>query len=446
MGWPEETDDLATFYPNSLLISGYDILFFWDTRMVMAGLEFTGQVPFETLYIHGMIQDELGRPMSKSLGNGIDPIDMVERFGADAVRYSLAVLTTEGQDMRLSESKFEMGRNFANKLWNASRLVLMNLEGHIPPEGELKLELADRWILSRYQGAVRETTRLLESLKYADTARELYAFTWNEYCDWYLELVKERLRDEQSDSAAAARAVLVYLLDGILRLLHPFMPFVTSEIWERLAEALGGRLITLELSIDSEGGAGSIGSASARLVEPEGFLAGAAWPEASLAEPDADAESAMGFIQEVVSALRNIKGEMRVPPGEHGTASIRTSSDDTRAVLVDYSRYVISLASLEGLQVGAGLVKPPASGSAVVAGTEIYLPLEDLIDLAVERDRLTKEQERLQTALRGAEAKLGNKEFISKAPDEVIGREREKRDDTELRLKKVSELLADLAD
>ncbi len=447
MGWPEETDDLKVFYPTSLLISGYDILFFWDARMVMAGLEFTGRVPFETLYIHGMIQDELGRPMSKSLGNGIDPIEMIDKYGADAVRFSLCVLTTEGQDIKLSESKFEMGRNFANKLWNASRFALMHLEGHEPVTGEVELELADRWILSRFEGRVRHLTHLLEQLKYSEAAREIYAFTWNEFCDWYLELVKNRLQDPASDEAAAARTVLAYVLDGILRLLHPYMPFVTSEIRERLAEALGNRRIEMQLATAATGrGKGSITGAVAALRPTAAFLAVEAWPEPGLERSDGDAETQMGLIQEVVSAIRNVRGEMHVPPGVMGRAMIRSEELASQSTLQAQADYICSLAALEGLEIGPDLTKPPASGAVVVAGMEIYLPLAGLIDLAVEHDRLSREVERLRKTLKGAEAKLGNRQFLEKAPEDVVAHEQEKRDELRERLQKVSDLLAQLKD
>jgi valyl-tRNA synthetase len=446
MGWPDETEDMDIFYPTSLLISGYDILFFWDTRMVMAGLEFTGKVPFETLYIHGMIQDELGRPMSKSLGNGIDPIEMVETYGADAVRYSLAVLTTEGQDMKLAESRFEMGRNFVNKLWNASRLVLMNLDGQEAPVGDLELELADRWIISRFQDTIRAVTVQLENLKYADAARTLYHFVWNDYCDWYLELAKERLREPDSVGAVTARTVLAWLLDGVLRLLHPFMPFVTSEIWGRLSESLQGKLVALTLITSGKGEDLSVASATASLVEREEFLVTAAWPSVVLAAPDVGAERPMTLIQEVVSAIRNIKGEMSVPPGRSGEAHIRTADEDSLATLTKQAEYVTAMASLESVVLGPDVTKPSASGAAVVSGTEVYLPLEGLIDLEIERDRLSKELDRLQSSFRAAEAKLTNGEFIQKAPEEVVAREREKRNDIEERLQKVRDLLADLND
>jgi valyl-tRNA synthetase len=436
MGWPDETGDLKTFYPTSLLVSGYDILFFWDARMVMAGLEFTGKVPFEHLYIHGMILDELGRPMSKSLGNGIDPIEMVERYGADAVRYSLCVLTTEGQDIRLAESKFEMGRNFTNKLWNASRFVLMNIDGHGPADGKVALELADRWILSRFQGCVDRVTLLLKELKYSEAAKDLYIFVWNEFCDWYLELVKERLGDPESEGADAARAVLVFVLDGILRLLHPYMPFVTSEIWELLGETLGGVKTEFELSPTT----------TVRLVKRDSdFLLTAPWPKPNPDHYDTDAEIEVGMIQDAVTAVRNIKGEMNVPPGSGGTVHIRADDEDSITALRSNEGYIRSLGDLDAVEVAAEISRPPASGSAIVRGMEIYLPLEGLIDLEVERERLAKEVERLKAALSGAESKLANQRFLEKAPAEVVERESEKRDDIRERLQKVEELLESLS-
>ncbi|MFC1499883.1 valine--tRNA ligase [Candidatus Zixiibacteriota bacterium] len=419
MGWPRETEDMAEFYPTSLLISGYDILFFWDTRMVMAGLEFTGEVPFKTLYIHGMIQDEQGRPMSKSLGNGIDPIEMVEKYGADAVRYSLCLLTTEGQDMKLSESRFEMGRNFANKLWNASRFTLMHLEGGAIGEQGVEPETADRWILSRYNRCVDRVTQLLEDLKYADVAKELYAFVWNEFCDWYLEIVKERLFDAESPGAAAARSHLVYLLDGILRLLHPCMPFVTSEIWERLQEVLGR----------------DAGSA---------FLMTSTWPEYQPDLVDSRAESDIDLLRAVISSVRAIRGEMHVPPGVRGNLIIRTGSGEAGSILEREKGMLLSLARLEGVEIGPDLTKPSGSAAAVIDDVELFLPLEDLIDLDVERGRLTAERDRLSSSLAASASKLENETFLDKAPPEVVEREREKLADMSERYTKLEELLAGL--
>ncbi len=416
MGWPRETEDMAEFYPTSLLISGYDILFFWDTRMVMAGLEFTGEVPFETLYIHGMIQDEQGRPMSKSLGNGIDPIEMVDLYGADAVRYSLCLLTTEGQDMKLSESRFEMGRNFANKLWNASRFVLMHLEGGEITADGVEPETADRWIMSRYNRCVDRVTQLLEDLKYADVAKELYAFVWNEFCDWYLEIVKERLFEAESPEAAAARSHLVYLLDGILRLLHPCIPFVTSEIWERLQEVLG------------------------RDVNGE-FLMTSTWPEYRAELIDESAEAEIDLLKAVISSVRAIRGEMHVPPGVRGNLIIRTGSGEAGSVLEREKGMLLSLARLEGVEVGPELTKPAGSAAAVVGDVELFLPLEDLIDLDVERKRLTAERDRLASWRAASTSKLENETFLGKAPAEVVEREREKLADMGERYAKLEELL-----
>ncbi|MFC1628104.1 valine--tRNA ligase [Gemmatimonadota bacterium] len=419
MGWPRETEDMAEFYPTSLLISGYDILFFWDTRMVMAGLEFTGEVPFETLYIHGMIQDEQGRPMSKSLGNGIDPIEMVDSYGADAVRYSLCLLTTEGQDMKLSESRFEMGRNFANKLWNASRFVLMHLEGGAIGATGVEPETADRWIMSRYNRCVERVTQLLEDLKYADVAKELYAFVWNEFCDWYLEIVKERLFEAKSPDAAAARSHLAYLLDGILRLLHPCMPFITSEIWERLQEVLG------------------------RDVGRE-FLMTSTWPEHQSGLIDVRAEAEVDLMQAVITSVRAIRGEMHVPPGVHGQLIIRSGSGEAGSILEREKDMLISLARLEGVEIGPELTKPAGSAAAVVGEIELFLPLEDLIDLDVERGRLAGERDRLSSSLTASRSKLANEIFLSKAPVEVVEREREKLADMGERYAKLEELLAGL--
>jgi len=338
-----------------------------------------------------------------------------------------------------------MGRNFANKLWNASRFVLMNLDGYKPTEGKLALELADRWIISRYQGCVDRITTLLEGLKHSDAARQLYAFVWNEFCDWYVELVKERLSDPASEGAATSKAVLVYLLDGILRLIHPYMPFVTSEIWERLGDGLSGMRVELELEAGDEEESGESAAAVHLAERVDDFLVTASWPQASPEHHDVDAEKQMGLIQDAVLAVRNIKGEMNVPPGSGGTVYIRAEAPDSLAALQTHASYLRSMADLDRVEVDPDITRPPASGAAVVRGMEIYLPLEELIDLQVERERLSKEVERLTAALRGAEGKLDNQQFLQRAPAEVVERETEKRDDISKRLQKVEDLLAGLS-
>ena len=405
LGWPEETADLRTFYPTQTLVTAPEILFFWVSRMVMAGIEFRGEVPFHDVLLHGTVRDHLGRKMSKSLGNGIDPLEVVERYGADALRYTLISGMGVGADVLLNyedlDATFAPGRNFANKLWNAGRFALMNL-GDEPvaavEEVEDDLELADRWILSRAERAAADVTDRLERFRLNEAALTGYNFFWGEVADWYLELVKPRLRGDQGDaSRAAARATLVRVLDVTMRLLHPVTPFITETVWQRLPRRMGN-------------------APSIMIAE---------WPEVDPARTDPDAEARMETLREVITAVRNIRAEYGVAPATRVQLHYRAEGEGLGELLALCGQALDDLARVDavarkGEEAGAG-------ASAVLrSGAELFVPLEGVIDLDRERARLRAELERTEGIAAGARKRLENESFVARAPAEVVEREREK--------------------
>jgi valyl-tRNA synthetase len=405
LGWPEETEDLARFYPNSTLVSGQDIIFFWIARMIMAGLEFRGEVPFRDVYLTGMVRDHLGRKMSKSLGNGIDPLDVVHRYGADALRYTVATGAGAGMDQYVNYQDLELafgpGRNFANKLWNAGRFALMTL-GDAPrvPLDEVMgaLEPADRWILSRFARTAREVTAALERFRFQDAGLRTYDFFWGDLADWYLELVKPRLRGELGgDSLRAAAATLAEVLDGTLRLLHPVMPFITETVWQKLPRAAG--------------------DAPSLMVSR--------WPEPPPAWDDPRAEAWLEELRAVVGAVRNIRAEFGIAPGTRIPLVAAPASDEARAMLEGSRRALLDLARVEDLSFGSADGEVGAS-AVLRSGTELFVPLAGVIDLDKERARLRAEATRLDGLASGTEKKLENESFVSRAPAEVVEKEREK--------------------
>ncbi len=398
LGWPKETEDLKRYYPNSLMVTGADIIFFWVARMVMAGLEFRGEVPFQHVYFTSILRDAEGRKFSKSLGNSPDPIEMMDRYGADAVRFTLIYLTPTGQDLLFDEKRLETGKFFANKVWNAARLVQMRLGDEDLAkvrESALRLTLADRWILSRLANAAKDVTRNLKTYRFNEAANAVYQFAWAEYCDWYLEMAKPRWGDGADPAdRRTARWVSWKVLDGILRLLHPFMPFVTEEIWQALPH--DGQTLAL-----------------------------AAWPRAKRSWFDAEAERQVGYLQELVVAVRNLRAENKVGPGRLVPVVVRGSADQLDLV-ERLAEQVKTLAKVESLTLARDGARPRVAASAVVQGTEVFLPLEGLIDLEAERQRLTKETEKLLADLENSRRKLRNQDFLAKARAEVVERERQR--------------------
>ena len=403
MGWPEETPELKQFYPTSTLVTGYDIIFFWVARMVMMGLEFGKDIPFKTVYIHGLVRDEQGRKMSKSLGNGIDPVEVIDQYGADTLRFMLITGNTPGNDMRFINDRVVATRNFANKLWIASRFMLMNLEGFdksfVPAEEDYTL--ADKWIMSRYAKTAQGVTANLEKFELGEAGRLIYEFIWNEFCDWYIELAKARLYDKENlRPRQTAQYVLGYVLEGTLRLLHPFMPFITEEIWQHIPHE--------GISIMVSQWPGNDEKALSQLIN------------------DGD-EAAMTAIMESIKTIRALRLEVNAAPGKKSEVILNFTDESLRQVFADNEGYLTVLAAAEPVtMLAAGSEKPENAMTGVVNGVEIYLPLKGLIDVDKEAARLNKEMATLEKEVSRLEKKLGNQGFLAKAPAEVVAGEQEK--------------------
>jgi len=413
MGWPNQTEDLKYFYPTDVLVTGYDIIFFWVVRMVFSALEMTDVSPFKHVFVHGLVRDAEGRKMSKSLGNGVDPLEIIDQYGADALRFMLMTGISPGNDTRFKVEKLESCRNFANKLWNASRFVLMNIDGDIIDEKTAmqNYKTEDKWIISRMNKAAKEITDNLNSFELGIAAGKVYDFIWNEYCDWYIEIVKPRLYGEDGVDKDTARFVLIKVLKDMLKLLHPFMPFITEEIWTYLPNT------------------------DSRLVK-------ASWPEYSENENFEEAEANMEFIMEAVRSIRNIRAEMNVAPSRKARALFLPSKENCKNYIANGKNYFATLANIAEITI---IEDKSAAGedtaSSVIDGTEIYLPLADLIDFEKEIERLEKEKTKLQGELDRVNGKLNNEKFMSKAPENVVAEEREKLEKYQLMMEKVVERL-----
>lgn len=429
LGWPAQTKDLDTFYPTTVLETGYDIIFFWVARMIMMGLKFTGQAPFKYVYLHGLVRDEQGRKMSKSLGNALDPLDLIAQYGSDALRFSLLTGSTPGNDMKLSVTRIEANRNFANKIWNAARFVLSNLgqqgvtlaadsrdyDRRYALPAPAQLALADRWILSRLQTVQTEATRLIEGWQLGEAGRQLYEFMWNEYCDWYIEAAKVRLNGGNAEEAQATRQVLLFVLEQSLRLLHPYLPFVTETIWQNLPE---------------------LGGDNRALIATQ-------WPQLD-GHADAAADDAFGRLQEIVRDIRNARAEYDVEPARRIAAQI--SAGDQVTVLQQNQPLLLTLARLDGnaLQIAPDLPAPDKAITLAVGGVTVYLPLAGLVDLAAERSRLQKEIDGLDGQLRKIDGLLNNPDFVNKAAANVVERERTRQRELQEKHTQLTERLASL--
>ena len=413
MGWPEKTPELQQFYPTRTLVTGYDIIFFWVARMVMMGLKFGGDIPFHHVFIHGLVRDSQGRKMSKSLGNGIDPVEVIDKYGADTLRFMLVTGNTPGNDMRFYWARVEAARNFANKLWNASRFMLMNLQGFdrsFVPKAE-DYTLADRWILSRYARTSAVVTENLEKFELGEAARAIYEFIWGEFCDWYIELVKPRLYAEEGDSRRTAQYVLGYVLERTLRLLHPFMPFITEEIWQHIPHE-GKSIMT------------------------------APWPTGEETWLDKENEASMEAIMEVIKAIRNMRAEVNAAPGKKSEAILHFSDAAQQAVFTANDGYLHALAEADPVTILSLTAERPENAmTAAAGGVEIYLPLKGLIDMEKETARLSKELDGLTKEIARTEGKLANEKFVTKAPVAVVAKEREKLQDYEEKKRVVEERL-----
>jgi len=437
MGWPDETPELKTFYPGNVLCTAREIITLWVSRMLMMGQYCAGDIPFSDVYIHAMIQDGQGRKMSKSLGNGIDPLVAIDSHGADAMRFTLASMTTDTQDIRMpvesmtlpdgrrinTSPKFDIGRNFCNKLWNASRFALMNLEGLDPAKFDPdKMDITDRWILSRLAKTISEVTESLDKFKYSEPLTGLYRFFWNDFCDWYLEWIKPRMQDEQKKPIA--QNVLAFVLDQTLRLLHPFVPFITEGIFQKLNEIAPARRLK---------GIAESKKAKALVI--------AQWPEGLDSIVDAEAEEQIVTVQTVIRAIRDIRSKYNKQPSEKLVASAN-SPQEIADVLNANSELVCRLAGLKEFRTSHTSQKPQNAAAMIVDQMQIYL--HEAIDIEAEKQRLVKQKQQIEKAKKAVEAKLANENFISKAKPEVVAQARNRLVELSEQLKTVEKHLSEL--
>ncbi|MFS0727355.1 valine--tRNA ligase [Paenibacillus sp. 1P07SE] len=415
LGWPEATKDMERYYPTSVLVTGYDIIYFWVARMIFTALEFTGTIPFKDVLMHGLVRDADGRKMSKSLGNGVDPLEVIEKYGADAMRFMISTGSTPGQDLRFRWEKVEQARNFANKIWNASRFALMNLEGVKADEIRLdgKLGTADRWILHRLNETSRDITRLIDSYEFGETGRLLYNFIWDDLCDWYIEFAKLSLYGADEEAKRATQSVLAYVLDRTQRLIHPFMPFISEEIWQHLPHK--GDTITL-----------------------------AEWPQYDAALESPESVNEMGLLMELIRAVRNIRAEVNVPMSKKIELLLKPSSLEADAILRRNEEYLRRFCGTSELVIDQAQSAPDKAMTAIVTGVELYLPLAGLLDIEQEIARLNKEISHLNQEVERVEKKLGNPGFVAKAPAKVIEEERAKMNDYATKREKVLARIAEL--
>jgi len=403
MGWPDEAnEEYQRYYPTSTLVTGYDIIFFWVSRMIFQGIEFTGQRPFKDVLIHGLVRDGEGRKMSKSLGNGVDPMDVIEKYGADSLRYFLATGSSPGQDLRYTTEKVESVWNFANKIWNASRFALMNMDGMTYDEIDLTGEksVADKWILTRLNETIERVTSLAERYEFGEVGRELYNFIWDDFCSWYIEMAKLPLNGEDEAAKKTTRSILAYVLDQTMRLLHPLMPFITEEIWQHLPHE--GESITV-----------------------------AAWPTVRTDLHFAEEADNMKLLMDIIRSVRNIRAEVNTPMSKKVPLFISAKDAATVAILEANKSYLEKFCNPEPLTIGEGLEAPSQSMTAVVTGAELFLPLVGLINLEEEIARLEKELEKWAKEVKLVTGKLSNEKFVSKAPEALVNAEREKLADYE---------------
>jgi valyl-tRNA synthetase len=400
MGWPEQTAELAAFYPTSCLVTGFDILFFWVARMMMMGIHFMDEVPFGDVYIHALVRDAQGQKMSKSKGNVIDPLTIIDQYGTDAFRFTLAAFAAQGRDIKLAEERIAGYRNFCNKVWNAARFTLMNLEGFDPDPlslGEVALAEGDKWILHRLNEAARETNKALAEYRFNEAAMGLYQFTWSEFCDWYLELSKKDLYGGDPQRKTTAQYVLWYTLEHLLRLLHPFMPFITEEIWQALPGTKEAATIML-----------------------------APYPEPVSERFHPEAAANMERVMAVIGGIRNIRGEMDVPPSREISVILSCGGEESLRLMKHGEGAIISLARVAGLAIGQGIEKPEDASIQVAGDVQIYVPLRGLVDTEEEEKRLLKEIAKIEKEIDQFSKKLENPSFVERAPADVVAREREK--------------------
>jgi valyl-tRNA synthetase len=397
MGWPEKTKELELFYPTSVLVTGFDILFFWVARMIMMGIKFMGEIPFNEVYIHALVRDIEGKKMSKSKGNVIDPLVIIDEYGADAFRFTLAAFAAQGRDIKLSEERISGYRNFANKIWNAARFSIMNLEGYnesLIDKGNIEYTLCDRFILSRLNSVIDQVKDALEHYRFNEGAHILYQFVWHEFCDWYIELIKPYLyQTEDENLKLNTQYVLIEVLNSVLCLLHPFMPFITEEIWDKLPNT-------------------------------EGSITVHQYPKSDTSLINDDAEAEMYLIMDIIGNIRNIKGEMNISPSKQITAQLFTKDEEILKKLDMNKDHIKNLARLKTLSISSEKKTYESAATAIVDKVEIFLPLKGIIDFHEEEKRLRKESDRIEKKLVLLKKKLSNEDFLQKAPQQIIEKER----------------------
>lgn len=417
MGWPDEdAEDFKRYFPTNTLVTGYDIIFFWVARMMFQSKEFTGRRPFKNVLIHGLIRDEQGRKMSKSLGNGIDPMDVIEKYGADALRWFLATGSTPGLDVRFSYTKMDSAWNFINKIWNASRYVIMNLDDETKAElpADLSvLTLADKWILSRLNETIASVTKNFDKFEFGEAGRSLYNFIWNDFADWYIEMTKETLNGNDEAAKKNVQAVLAYVLDNTLRLLHPIMPFVTEAIWQ-------------EMPHDGES------------------IVVAAYPEVKAELDNPTAEADFQSLTDLIKAVRTIRTEANAPMSTEIDVLIKTSDENLARIFDENSDYINRFVKPKSLEISADVAAPKLAMTQIISGTEVYVPLEELIDLDEEIARLQGDLKKFAGEVKRAEGKLGNEKFVNNAPEAVVAEEREKLADWQAKLAATESRLEEL--
>ena len=417
LGWPEKTKSLETFYPTSTLVTGADIIFFWVARMIMFGLYEMDEIPFKNVFFHGIVRDEIGRKMSKSLGNSPNPLDLIEKYGADAIRFAMIYNTSQGQDVHFSEKLIEMGRNFANKMWNGSRFVIMNLEGFDPTKvdkSRLKYELVDKWIFSRLNETAAEVADKLDKFLLDEAAKAVYEFLRGDFCDWYVEMAKIRLyNSEDADSKLTAQYVLWTVLEAGMRLLHPFMPYITEEIWQTI-KAEGDTVMLVQYPVADE-----------RLI-------------------DKDAEKSFEYIKELISSLRNIRAEAGISPAKPAKVVIKSSDDSELETIKENYFFITRLGNLESIEYGKDMEKPAQSGFRVTGNSEVYMILTGLLDVEAEVKKLQAQLTKVAAELEKMNAKLSNEKFTSKAPAHILERDRRIQKEYQDKFDKLSENIKEL--
>lgn len=400
LGWPDQTEDLKRYYPTHMLVTGYDIIYFWVSRMIFMALEFTDEIPFQDVLLHGLVRDAEGKKMSKSLGNGVDPLDVIEKYGADAMRFMLATSSTPGQDLRFRWERVEHARNFANKIWNAARFVLLNVAGVTYENSDITRNLTtiDRWILHRMNEAVRGITRLLDAYEFGETGRVLHNFIWDDLCDWYIEFAKHSLYGADEQAKQRTQSVLVYVLDRTMRMIHPFMPYISEEIWQHLPHI--GETITL-----------------------------AEWPvyDTQFESPEAIRE--MTLLMDIIRAVRNIRAEVKVPMSKKIELIVKPTDHAMEASIRNNMEWLQRFCNTFKLEVSTQAIPPNKAMTAIVTGTELYVPLTGLLDIEQEIARLIKEMEHLNKEVERVEKKLAHTGFIAKAPAQIVEEERAKQHD-----------------